>query len=104
VLERRDDRGPPRWSVSNADHLANATVYVTLEPCSHVGRTPPCCDALVDAGVGRVVIGIRDPAPWVSGRGIARMRDHGVRVDVGVEAHICAALNADWIANVTRAA
>jgi len=44
----------------------------------------------------------QDPAPWVSGRGIARLRDHGVQVEVGVEAGLCAAINADWIANVTR--
>ena len=90
-----------RWSVSNADHLRNATVYVTLEPCSHIGRTPPCCDALVDVGVRRVVIGIKDPAPWVSGRGIDRLRKNGIRVDVGVEASVCTAINAQWIKNVT---
>ncbi len=63
-----------------------ATVYVTLEPCSHFGRTPPCADALIEAAVARVVIGVEDPDPRVSGTGIARLRAAGVTVDVGVGA------------------
>lgn len=63
-----------------------ATLYVTLEPCAHEGRTGPCADAIVDAGVSRVVVGVRDPDPRVSGRGIARLRHAGVRVDEGVAA------------------
>jgi len=59
-----------------------ATAHVTLEPCSHHGRTPPCCDALVAAGVGRVVIAVLDPNPLVSGRGAERLRAAGVIVDV----------------------
>jgi diaminohydroxyphosphoribosylaminopyrimidine deaminase / 5-amino-6-(5-phosphoribosylamino)uracil reductase len=71
-----------------------ATVYVTLEPCSHHGRTPPCADALVSAGVRRVVIGIEDPDPMVSGRGIQKLREGGVDVVVGV----CAAQVSDQLA------
>jgi diaminohydroxyphosphoribosylaminopyrimidine deaminase/5-amino-6-(5-phosphoribosylamino)uracil reductase len=63
-----------------------ATLYVTLEPCAHHGRTPPCTDAIVEAGVARVVIGIEDPDPRVAGRGITLLRDAGIEVTVGVAA------------------
>jgi diaminohydroxyphosphoribosylaminopyrimidine deaminase/5-amino-6-(5-phosphoribosylamino)uracil reductase len=59
-----------------------ATAYVTLEPCSHHGRTPPCCDALIEAGVAKVVIAIEDPNPLVAGQGIAKLRTAGIEVEV----------------------
>ena len=59
-----------------------ATAYVTLEPCSHHGRTPPCCDALIAAGVAKIVVAIEDPNPLVAGQGIARLRAAGIEVEV----------------------
>lgn len=70
-----------------------ATAVVTLEPCAHQGRTGPCTNALIDAGVAEVVIGVIDPDPQVSGRGIAALRDAGVGVVVGVLAAECEALD-----------
>ncbi len=59
-----------------------AALYVTLEPCSHHGRTPPCADAVVEAGVARVVVGARDPNPVVDGRGLARLREAGIELEL----------------------
>ncbi|HZG76129.1 MAG TPA: bifunctional diaminohydroxyphosphoribosylaminopyrimidine deaminase/5-amino-6-(5-phosphoribosylamino)uracil reductase RibD [Paenibacillus sp.] len=72
---------------------AGSTAYVTLEPCSHHGRTPPCADRLVREGVKRVVVAAQDPNPLVAGRGIARLREHGVEVTVGVLAAEAEALH-----------
>jgi diaminohydroxyphosphoribosylaminopyrimidine deaminase/5-amino-6-(5-phosphoribosylamino)uracil reductase len=74
-----------------------ATVYVTLEPCSHFGRTPPCADALIAAGVSRVVVGVEDPDPNVSGSGVARLREAGVTVEVGVGAEAVRASLAPYL-------
>lgn len=70
-----------------------ATLYVTLEPCCHWGKTPPCTDAILESGIGRVVIGSSDPNPLVAGRGAAILRDHGVEVVEGVLKETCDALN-----------
>src|SRR2546421_1035410 len=66
------------------ERAAGATMVVTLEPCAHHGRTPPCVDAIIAAGVSRVVVGIEDPDPLVSGKGIVRLREAGIEVEVGV--------------------
>jgi len=68
------------------DAAAGATLWTTLEPCAHFGRTGPCADAIIEARVARVVVGVEDPDPNVAGRGIARLRAAGIRVEVGIEA------------------
>ena len=74
-------------ALSAAGPMADlATLYVTLEPCAHHGRTPPCTDAIIGSGIRRVVVGIEDPDPQVSGRGMAALRAAGIEVDIGVEA------------------
>jgi len=67
-----------------AGPCAGGTLYVTLEPCAHVGRTGPCATAIIDAGITRVVVGVEDPDPLVSGEGVAALRDAGLDVVVGV--------------------
>ncbi len=77
-----------------------ATAYVTLEPCSHHGRTPPCCDALEAAGVARVVMAMRDPDPRVNGRGLERLRAAGILVEEGLLAAEARALNAGFFRRI----
>lgn len=78
------------------DTLAS-TAYVTLEPCSHQGRTPPCCDALIKAGVEKVVTAMRDPNPLVAGTGLARLNAAGIKVECGVLEADARALNPGFI-------
>ena len=77
-----------------------ADLYVNLEPCSHHGRTPPCADAIVNAGVARVFAAMRDPNPKVDGRGIARLMSAGVKVRVGLLGAEAAQLNEIYCTNM----
>lgn len=80
-----------------------ATAYVTLEPCNHHGRTPPCSRALVAAHVARVVVGVADPNPLVGGRGIETLRKAGIEVAVGCEERACFDINAEFMARMAAA-
>lgn len=84
------------------EHARGATAYVTLEPCSHHGRTPPCADALIDAGIVRVVAAMDDPNPVVSGRGMQRLRASGVVTGTGLLEVQARELNIGFISRMTR--
>ena len=85
-------------ALADAKHdVAGATAYVTLEPCSHHGKTPPCADALIKAGVARVVYGMQDPNPEVSGRGVAKIKKAGIEVIGPVLEAECEALNPGFV-------
>jgi diaminohydroxyphosphoribosylaminopyrimidine deaminase/5-amino-6-(5-phosphoribosylamino)uracil reductase len=79
-----------------------ATAYVSLEPCCHWGKTPPCADALIAAGVRRAVVAIEDPDPRVAGQGLARLRDAGIAVEVGVAGDEAAEVNAGFFSRIRR--
>ena len=82
--------------------LIGATMYVTLEPCSHQGKTPPCADAIIKAGIARVVSALEDPNPEVAGQGHARLREKGITVDVGLGAEEARRVHAGHIMRVTH--
>ncbi len=85
--------------VSNAK---GATAYVTLEPCSHYGKTPPCCDALIDAGVSRVVVAMQDPNPLVACAGLKKLQQAGIEVVCGVLEEDAKAINRGFIKRMTK--
>jgi diaminohydroxyphosphoribosylaminopyrimidine deaminase / 5-amino-6-(5-phosphoribosylamino)uracil reductase len=82
--------------------LAGATLYVTLEPCSHQGKTPPCADAIIKAGIARVVSALEDPNPEVAGRGHERLRAKGIAVEVGLGAEEARRAHAGHILRITE--
>ena len=84
------------------DAARGATAYVTLEPCSHHGRTPPCTDALIQAGVARVVVAAQDPNPQVAGRGLKKLRAAGISVECGLMESAARELNIGFFARMTR--
>ena len=100
------DRGMPhaeaRALAQAGEAAKGATSYVSLEPCAHVGRTPPCADALIEAGLVRVVVPMEDPDSRVSGRGIERLREAGLTVDVGLLAGAAREAHAGFLLRVTE--
>lgn len=90
-------------AINNASgSLQQATIYVTLEPCSHTGKTPPCCEAIARTGISRVVIGMIDPNPLVSGRGIFYLQDKGIEVVSGILQSECEAINQPFIKYIKK--
>ena len=93
-----------RAAASAGQTVRGGTAWVTLEPCAHLGRTPPCCDALIDHGLARVVVALQDPFPAVCGQGIARLRAAGIQVDAAAPDLAAAAwdLNIGFFSRVLR--
>lgn len=83
------------------DKTKGATAYITLEPCSHYGRTPPCTEALLEAGISRVVVAMTDPNPLVAGKGLQRLRKCGIQVSVGLLAAEVARLNEVFVKSIS---
>lgn len=99
----------PRFGAAHAEQFAlkhvkekDTTLYVTLEPCAHYGKTPPCTKCILEKKVIRVVIAMKDPNPLVNGKGIKRLQEQGVKVEVGLLHHIAAKINRHYITYMTE--
>lgn len=96
------DAHAERNAVKNAvESLEGSTIYVTLEPCTHYGKTPPCVDLIIEKKFKRVVIGMLDPNELVSGKSIKKLKEHGIEVEVGVKEEECKKLNEIFIKYIT---
>ena len=89
-------------AAARGSDCVGATLYVTLEPCAHHGKTPPCADAVIAAGIARVVCPLEDPDPRVAGKGFQRLRQAGIVVDVGLMASEARAVNAGFLSRIER--
>jgi diaminohydroxyphosphoribosylaminopyrimidine deaminase/5-amino-6-(5-phosphoribosylamino)uracil reductase len=87
---------------SAGEKAKGATLFVTLEPCAHWGKTPPCTDLIIKSGIKRVIVSMIDPNPLVAGRGVKILREHGINVDVGLMEEKSRSLNAVYIKNITK--
>lgn len=101
---RTQTRGRPHAEVvalrQAGAEARGGTMYVSLEPCSHWGRTPPCCDAIIGAGIARVVVAVLDPDPRVNGRGLQKLEAAGLQVELGLHADEAAEVNAGFFCRV----
>lgn len=89
-------------ALREAGHLCRgATLYCTLEPCSHFGKTPPCINRIIESGIARVVIGTLDPNPLVNGRSVKMLREHGIEVETGLLEEACYELNESFFKYIT---
>ena len=89
-------------SVRNKNLLSKSSLYVTLEPCSHFGKTPPCSDLILKYNIPRVYIGINDPNPKVSGKGVKKLKENGVHVEVNILPEICKNHHKIFLTNITK--
>lgn len=94
--------GEPQALAQAGEGARGATVYVSLEPCNHHGKTPPCSEALIEAGIARIVVACEDPDPRVSGGGIRRLREAGIQVDVGLCADEAQEVNFGFITRILK--
>ncbi len=100
--QRAGEAHAETMALDDAGDVAKATAYVTLEPCCHVGRTPSCAEALIEAGIGRVVVAMRDPNPFVAGGGLIKLERAGISVEIGVLESEARLLNLGFISRMNR--